>query len=193
MWPRAEQHAREETWRALVAAHKRPGFPGGKEEPWRADRTGCNPPEPQRLRRLSSSILRTGEIWADLSKPHEDRLTAASGCRPGHPPISGLIADEADDHPCLTAPCQPMGKRTVEEAGGAITNVRRGKFVVESLCLSDNTCPRCRFGSQSAGVQREFMTGAQASPVDGTIATPELPPNDVIASLLAAADVLGTG
>jgi hypothetical protein len=81
-----------------------PALQAGRKTPWRADRTGCNPPEPQRLRRLSSSILRTGEIGADLSKPHEYHLTAASGCRPGHLPISSLITDEADDHPCLAAP-----------------------------------------------------------------------------------------
>jgi hypothetical protein len=32
VWPRVEQHAREKTWPALVAADKRPGVPGGKEE-----------------------------------------------------------------------------------------------------------------------------------------------------------------
>jgi hypothetical protein len=55
-----------------------PAFQAERKKPWRADRTGCNPPEPQRFRRLNSSILRTGEIGADLSKPQEDRLTAAS-------------------------------------------------------------------------------------------------------------------
>ncbi len=64
-----------------------PAFQAGRKKPWRADRTGCNPPEPRHLRRLSSSILPAGEIGADLSKPRECRPTAASGCRPGHPPI----------------------------------------------------------------------------------------------------------
>jgi threonine dehydrogenase-like Zn-dependent dehydrogenase len=87
----------------------------------------------------------------------------------------------------------------VEEVGGAVKTVRPGQFVVGSFCLSDNTCPHCRFGFQSSCVQREFMTGAQA-PVarvplaDGTlVATAELPPDDVISSLLATSDVLGTG
>ncbi len=76
----------------------------GRKKPWRADRTDRGPPEPRRLRRLSSSMLPAGKIRVDLSKPCEGRLTAVSGYRPGHPPISSPIADEADDHPCLAAP-----------------------------------------------------------------------------------------
>ncbi len=87
----------------------------------------------------------------------------------------------------------------VEEVGNAVTSVRPGQFVVGSFCISDNTCPHCRFGFQSSCQQREFMTGAQAPlarvPLaDGTlVATPEPPPDDLIPSLLAASDVLGTG
>lgn len=87
----------------------------------------------------------------------------------------------------------------VEEVGSAVTSVRPGQFVVGSFCLSDNTCPHCKFGFQSSCEQREFMTGAQAPlarvPLaDGTlVATPELPPDDLIPSLLAVSDVLGTG
>lgn len=87
----------------------------------------------------------------------------------------------------------------VEEVGGAVRTVKPGQFVVGSFCLSDNTCPHCRFGFQSSCEQREFMTGAQAPLLrvplaDGTlVATPELPPDDLIPSLLAASDVLGTG
>jgi threonine dehydrogenase-like Zn-dependent dehydrogenase len=87
----------------------------------------------------------------------------------------------------------------VEEVGSAVTTVRLGQFVVGSFCLSDNTCPHCQFGFQSSCVQREFMTGAQAPlarvPLaDGTlIATDEIPPDDLIPSLLATSDVLGTG
>ena len=50
----------------------------------------------------------------------------------------------------------------VEEVGGAVTTVRPGQFVVGSFCISDNTCPHCRFGFQSSCEQREFMSGAQA-------------------------------
>jgi threonine dehydrogenase-like Zn-dependent dehydrogenase len=87
----------------------------------------------------------------------------------------------------------------VEEVGSAVTSVRPGQFVVGSFCISDNTCPHCRFGFQSSCEQREFMSGAQAPlarvPLaDGTlVATPELPDDDLIASYLAVSDVLGTG
>jgi threonine dehydrogenase-like Zn-dependent dehydrogenase len=87
----------------------------------------------------------------------------------------------------------------VEAVGSAVTTVRPGQFVVGSFCISDNTCPHCRFGFQSSCVQREFMTGAQAPfarvPLaDGTlVATPELPPDDLIPGLLAVSDILGTG
>jgi threonine dehydrogenase-like Zn-dependent dehydrogenase len=87
----------------------------------------------------------------------------------------------------------------VVEAGSAVTTVKPGQFVVGSFCISDNTCPHCRFGFQSSCEQREFMTGAQATfarvPLaDGTlVATAEMPADDLIPSLLAASDVLGTG
>ncbi|MGX5849658.1 zinc-dependent alcohol dehydrogenase family protein [Mesorhizobium sp. PL10] len=87
----------------------------------------------------------------------------------------------------------------VEEVGSAVRSVRRGQFVVGSFCLSDNTCPHCRFGFQSSCEKREFMTGAQAPlarvPLaDGTlVATAEIPSDDLIPSLLATSDVLGTG
>jgi hypothetical protein len=87
----------------------------------------------------------------------------------------------------------------VEEVDGAVTAVRPGQFVVGSFCISDNTCPHCRFGFQSSCQQREFMSGAQAPlarvPLaDGTlVATAEIPDDDLIPSLLAASDVLGAG
>lgn len=87
----------------------------------------------------------------------------------------------------------------VQEVGSAVKTVRPGQFVVGSFCLSDNTCPHCRFGFQSSCQQREFMTGAQAPfarvPLaDGTlVATPDIPADDLIPSLLATSDVLGTG
>ncbi len=87
----------------------------------------------------------------------------------------------------------------VVEVGSAVTTVKPGQFVVGSFCISDNTCPHCRHGFQSSCEHREFMTGAQAMlarvPLaDGTlVATAEMPPADLIPSLLAASDVLGTG
>lgn len=87
----------------------------------------------------------------------------------------------------------------VEEVGNAVTSVRPGQFVVGSFCISDNTCPHCRYGFQSSCEQREFMSGAQAPlarvPLaDGTlVATDVVPSADLIPGLLAASDVLGTG
>jgi len=87
----------------------------------------------------------------------------------------------------------------VVEVGSAVKTVRPGQFVVGSFCLSDNTCPHCRYGFQSSCEHREFMTGAQApyariALADGTlVATDTMPSDDLIPSLLAASDVLGTG
>ena len=87
----------------------------------------------------------------------------------------------------------------VVEVGSEVKTVKPGQFVVGSFVLSDNTCPHCRYGFHSSCEQREFMTGGQAElarvPLaDGTLlATSELPPDDLIPSLLAASDVLGTG
>jgi threonine dehydrogenase-like Zn-dependent dehydrogenase len=96
----------------------------------------------------------------------------------------------------------PMGHEycgIVEEVGSAVKTVKPGQFVIGSFCISDNTCPNCRAGYQSGCQNLEFMTGAQA-PIarvplaDGTlIATPELPSDDLLPSLLTASDVLGTG
>jgi threonine dehydrogenase-like Zn-dependent dehydrogenase len=87
----------------------------------------------------------------------------------------------------------------VVEVGSEVTTVKPGQFVVGSFCLSDNTCPHCQHGFQSSCEQREFMSGAQAPyariPLaDGTlVATAEMPSEDLIPSLLAVSDVLGTG
>src|SRR5271168_4768219 len=101
----------------------------------------------------------------------------------------------------VTAPMN-MGHEycgVVEEIGSAVTTVHPGQFVVGSFCISDNTCPHCRFGFQSSCEQREFMSGAQAPMArvplaDGTlVATSEMPADDLIPSFLAVSDVLGTG
>jgi threonine dehydrogenase-like Zn-dependent dehydrogenase len=89
----------------------------------------------------------------------------------------------------------------IEEVGSAVKNVRRGQFVVGSFFASDNTCAICRAGYQSRCVHAEPIAreGAQAPflrvPLaDGTlVATPELPSDDLLPSLLSASDVLGTG
>lgn len=87
----------------------------------------------------------------------------------------------------------------VTEVGSEVTSVRPGQFVVGSFCISDNTCPHCNYGFQSSCEQREFMSGAQAPlarvPLaDGTlVGLDQHPADDLIPSLLAASDVLGTG
>ena len=96
----------------------------------------------------------------------------------------------------------PMGHEycgIVEEVGSAVTSVTPGQFVIGSFATSDNTCPHCRAGYQSSCMHREFMTRAQAPMLrvplaDGTlVATPNVPPDDMIPSLLTTSDVLGTG
>lgn len=87
----------------------------------------------------------------------------------------------------------------VTEVGSAVKDIKIGQFVVGSFATSDNTCPHCHHGFQSSCEQREFMLGAQAQyarvPLaDGTlVATETMPEDDLIPSLLAASDVLGTG
>ncbi|MGA7394566.1 MAG: zinc-dependent alcohol dehydrogenase family protein, partial [Terrimicrobiaceae bacterium] len=96
----------------------------------------------------------------------------------------------------------PMGHEycgIVEEVGSAVTSVKPGQFVIGSFATSDNTCPHCRAGYQSSCMHREFMTRAQAPVLrvplaDGTlVATPDVPADDMIPSLLTTSDVLGTG
>jgi threonine dehydrogenase-like Zn-dependent dehydrogenase len=87
----------------------------------------------------------------------------------------------------------------VEEVGSAVRMVRPGQFVIGSFFASDNTCPNCRAGYQSSCQQRELVGGAQAGRLrvplaDGTlVATPGMPPVDLIPSLLTLSDVMGTG
>ncbi|MEO6778377.1 MAG: zinc-dependent alcohol dehydrogenase family protein [Gemmatimonadaceae bacterium] len=96
----------------------------------------------------------------------------------------------------------PMGHEycgIVEEVGRDVKSVRRGQFVIGSFVASDDTCVICHHGYQSRCVQGQFMSGAQAPLLrvplaDGTlVATPELPSADMLPSLLAVSDVLGTG
>jgi threonine dehydrogenase-like Zn-dependent dehydrogenase len=88
---------------------------------------------------------------------------------------------------------------TVVEVGSDVSDIKVGQFVVGSFATSDNTCPHCKHGFQSSCDQREFMTGAQAPlarvPLaDGTlIALDSVPDEDLLPSLLAVSDVLGTG
>jgi threonine dehydrogenase-like Zn-dependent dehydrogenase len=98
----------------------------------------------------------------------------------------------------------PMGHEyvgIVEEVGAEVTGITPGQFVVGSFFASDNTCEICRAGYQSRcahaeligaiGTQAEF---ARIPLADGTlVATPAVPDEKFVPSLLAASDVLGTG
>ncbi|MFC4894597.1 zinc-binding dehydrogenase [Streptosporangium amethystogenes subsp. fukuiense] len=123
------------------------------------------------------------------------RLTATCICGSDLWPYRGV---EKLDGPI------PMGHEyvgIVEEVGSQVTTIRPGQFVVGSFWASDNTCEICRAGYQSACVHRVLMgtlgTQAQLARVplaDGTlVATPAMPDADLVPSLLAASDVLGTG
>jgi threonine dehydrogenase-like Zn-dependent dehydrogenase len=123
------------------------------------------------------------------------RLSATCVCGSDLWPYRGI---EKVDGP------SPMGHEyvgIVEEVGSEVRNVKPGQFVVGSFFASDNTCEICRAGYQTSCVQRQpgAATGAQAEycriPLaDGTlVATPEVPSDDLLPSLLAASDVLGTG
>jgi len=123
------------------------------------------------------------------------RLAATCVCGSDLWPYRGVEAVEGPT---------PMGHEyagVVEEVGPEVQQIRPGQFVVGSFWASDNTCAICRAGYQSSCVQRVLMgtIGTQAElariPLaDGTlVATPDLPPDDLVPSLLAASDVLGTG
>jgi threonine dehydrogenase-like Zn-dependent dehydrogenase len=96
----------------------------------------------------------------------------------------------------------PMGHEYcgfVEEVGRGVTSIKPGQFVIGSFFASDNTCPHCRHGYQTSCQRQEPVVGAQAPRLrvplaDGTlVATRDIPDADMIASLLALSDVMGTG
>lgn len=123
------------------------------------------------------------------------KVTAACVCGSDLHPYRGV---EPVDRPT------PIGHEyvgVVEQVGDDVRTVTVGDFVVGSFWASDNTCEICQDGYQSRCAHAEFIgtNGAQAQflrvPLaDGTlVATPGQPEEDLIPSLLAASDVLGTG
>jgi threonine dehydrogenase-like Zn-dependent dehydrogenase len=123
------------------------------------------------------------------------RIVAACVCGSDLWPYRGIAP--------ITRPT-PMGHEyagIVEQVGSQVTQIQTGQFVVGSFWASDNTCPICQAGYQSRCVHAQPIgaEGAQAERLrvplaEGTlVATPDLPPADLIPSLLAASDVLGTG
>jgi len=122
------------------------------------------------------------------------RLVATCVCGSDLWPYRGLEAIN---------PPAPMGHEyvgVVEEVGDEVATIKAGQFVVGSFFASDNTCEICRAGYQSSCVHREPMgaLGAQAERLrvplaDGTLVATPMPADDLVPSLLAASDVLGTG
>src|SRR6266700_2904606 len=121
------------------------------------------------------------------------RISATCVCGSDLWPYRGLRA--------ATEPT-PMGHEycgIVEEGGSAVRSVKPGQFVIGSFFASDNTCPHCRAGYQTSCEHRQPVIGAQAPQVrvplaDGTlVATRDVPATDLLPSMLAASDVLGTG
>lgn len=98
----------------------------------------------------------------------------------------------------------PMGHEyvgVVEQVGSEVSSVAPGQYVVGSFVASCGSCEICRSGYPSSCVHRVFMAqvGTQSERAliphaDGTlVALPGEPDGDLIPSLLAASDVLGTG
>ena len=123
------------------------------------------------------------------------RLSATCVCGSDLWPYRGIEGVE------VPAPIGHEYVGIVEEVGRSVTTINPGQFVIGSFFASDNTCEICRAGYQSSCIHRELMgsIGTQAElarvPLaDGTLVpTPDVPPDDLIPSFLAASDVLGTG
>jgi threonine dehydrogenase-like Zn-dependent dehydrogenase len=87
----------------------------------------------------------------------------------------------------------------VEAIGDAVTSVNVGDFVVGGFLYSDDTCPVCRKGAHANCQHGGGYAGCQADKIrvpqaDGTlVATPEMPADDLIPSILALSDVMCTG
>ncbi|MEV0200823.1 zinc-dependent alcohol dehydrogenase family protein [Nonomuraea sp. NPDC050691] len=122
------------------------------------------------------------------------RVTATCVCGSDLWPYRGI--EEVHD--------QPMGHEyvgVVEQVGSEVKTVKPGQFVVGTFVAADGTCEICRSGYPSSCIHRVFMSlvGTQSERAripyaDGTlVATPGTPEPDLIPSLLAASDVLGTG
>src|SRR5215211_7303082 len=96
----------------------------------------------------------------------------------------------------------PMGHEycgVFDEVGRGVTSIKPGQFVIGSFFASANTCPHCRHGYQTSCQRFEPVVGAQAPRMrvplaEGTlVATRDVPDTEMIPSLLALSDVMGTG
>lgn len=98
----------------------------------------------------------------------------------------------------------------VEEVGENVRTVRPGQFVIAPFRYSCGECAHCRYGMHTSCVlggqgwggrdgDGEWTPACQAERMrvpyaDGTlVATPEVPGDDLLPSMLALSDVMGTG
>ncbi|MBS2938033.1 zinc-dependent alcohol dehydrogenase family protein [Nocardioides sp. J2M5] len=87
----------------------------------------------------------------------------------------------------------------VEEVGADVRDFRPGDFVIVPFCHSDNTCPHCLAGVQSACQNGGFTASGQGeyarvTQADGSLVkTDGMPDEKLIASLLTLSDVFPTG
>ena len=117
----------------------------------------------------------------------------------GISPVSGRSPFHGINPASQPAPMGHESCGTVQEVGRAVKSIKAGQFVIGSFFASDNTCPNCQIGYQSSCQNREFVSTAQAPVLrvplaGGTLeATPDLPSEGLIPSLLTLSDVMGTG
>jgi threonine dehydrogenase-like Zn-dependent dehydrogenase len=87
----------------------------------------------------------------------------------------------------------------VEEVGAEVRDFSPGDFVVVPFCHSDNTCPHCLAGVQSACSRGSMTSSGQAEyarvgQADGSLVrTDGVPDREMFPSLLALTDVMATG
>jgi len=97
----------------------------------------------------------------------------------------------------------------VEEVGSEVRTLRPGQFVIAPFTCSDGTCRNCLNGVQTSCLGGAWWGGQDAAGIamnggqsewvrvpvaDGTlVATPELPDDALVPSLLTLSDVMGTG
>jgi threonine dehydrogenase-like Zn-dependent dehydrogenase len=102
---------------------------------------------------------------------------------------------------------RPIGHELVgivEQTGAEVSTVRAGDFVVVPFMVSDGTCAHCTAGMHSACVNSNSISGngidggqgeyVRVPFADGTmVATPGVPDEKLVPSLLTLSDVMGTG
>lgn len=121
----------------------------------------------------------------------------------------------SDLHPYHSMPASEQGQSmgheligVVEETGSAVTSVKKGDFVIAPFAFSDNTCPICRDGFQTACPHGGFYATPQTNGLqaelsriplaDGSlVVVPDVDPStadeSLLASLLTLSDVYLTG